>query len=174
MASWMTSKARAGFTIVELLIVIVVIAILAAISVVAYTGIQNRANDTAIKSDLDTLVKKIRMYEAENGELPEGGSATGNSAAFPGIVFKPSKGSYATDQSNLSYCQGAKSGQQTFAIAARSKSLTIFVYAPESGFTQTESGHVFGNCGAGWDGGVFSRSYGYYPDSDQWWEWTNG
>lgn len=37
---------REGFTIVELLIVIVVIAILAAISIVSYTGIQQRANNT--------------------------------------------------------------------------------------------------------------------------------
>ena len=37
-----------GFTIVELLIVIVVIAILAAISLVAYTGVQNSANDAAV------------------------------------------------------------------------------------------------------------------------------
>ena len=41
-----------GFTIVELLIVIVIIGILAAITIVAYNGIQNRANDTVIKNDL--------------------------------------------------------------------------------------------------------------------------
>lgn len=39
---------RSGFTIVELLIVVVVIAILAAITVVAYTGIQNRTYDSGI------------------------------------------------------------------------------------------------------------------------------
>ncbi len=53
-----TQKKPVGFTIVELLIVIVVIAILAAISVVAYTGIQNRANDAAVKSDLANAAKK--------------------------------------------------------------------------------------------------------------------
>ena len=41
-----------GFTIVELLIVIVVIGILAAITVVAYTGIQQRARVAVLMSDL--------------------------------------------------------------------------------------------------------------------------
>lgn len=55
LADWLKSgevpprARRGGFTIVELLIVIVVIGILAAISIVAYNGIQNRSNDTVIK-----------------------------------------------------------------------------------------------------------------------------
>lgn len=52
------SKAR-GFTIVELLIVIIVIAILAAITIVAYNGIQERARVARANSDLQTLAKAI-------------------------------------------------------------------------------------------------------------------
>lgn len=48
-----------GFTIVELLIVIVVIGILAAITIVAYNGIQTRARDTKIKNDVALLVKAV-------------------------------------------------------------------------------------------------------------------
>ena len=59
-----------GFTIVELLIVIVVIAILAAISVVAYNGIQQRAKFTAIQSDLTSMKKVIEAYNAINGSYP--------------------------------------------------------------------------------------------------------
>ena len=50
---------QSAFTIVELLIVIVVIAILAAISIVAYNGIQTRARTTKVQSDLNALNKAI-------------------------------------------------------------------------------------------------------------------
>lgn len=59
-----------GFTIVELLIVIVVIAILAAISIVAYNGIQERARFAAMRSDLSSLNKAIQLYFAEKGSYP--------------------------------------------------------------------------------------------------------
>jgi prepilin-type N-terminal cleavage/methylation domain-containing protein len=52
-----------GFTIVELLIVIVVIAILATISIVAYTGIQNRAKTSAGNELASQVLKK---FEAAN------------------------------------------------------------------------------------------------------------
>ena len=58
-----------GFTIVELLIVIVVIAILAAITIVAFNGIQNRARETSLKSDLSNVAKQIEVFRA-NGDYP--------------------------------------------------------------------------------------------------------
>ncbi|HEX7483761.1 MAG TPA: prepilin-type N-terminal cleavage/methylation domain-containing protein [Candidatus Saccharimonadales bacterium] len=56
-----------GFTIVELLVVIVVIAILAVITVVAYNGIQNRAKDSARKSDLASMAKTVALYTVQTG-----------------------------------------------------------------------------------------------------------
>ena len=59
-----------GFTIVELLIVIVVIAVLAAIVIVAYNGIQNRANDSRRLTDIESIGKAIEAYKVVNGVYP--------------------------------------------------------------------------------------------------------
>ena len=61
---------KKGFTIVELLIVIVVIGILAAISIVAYNGIQNRAHSTSVASDLNNNAKKLEEFKILNGHYP--------------------------------------------------------------------------------------------------------
>lgn len=59
-----------GFTIVELLIVVVVIAILAAITIVSYNGITNRSNVSTAMSELSTIHKKFDIYKIDNGSYP--------------------------------------------------------------------------------------------------------
>ena len=59
-----------GFTIVELLIVIVVIAILAAISIVAFTGIQQRGRDSERASDVSNLAKALNAYTSDGNAWP--------------------------------------------------------------------------------------------------------
>jgi prepilin-type N-terminal cleavage/methylation domain-containing protein len=61
---------KQGFTIVELLIVIVVIAILAAITIVAYNGIQQRAKNTAISNAVSQTLRSIQAYIASTGNYP--------------------------------------------------------------------------------------------------------
>lgn len=70
MQSLYVPRAKQGFTIVELLVVIVVIAILAAISVVAYNGIRDRAIESTLKHDVQSAQTQIETYRATNGSLP--------------------------------------------------------------------------------------------------------
>lgn len=88
-------KTTTGFTIVELLIVIVVIGILAAISVVAYNGIQNRANDTSIKGAVNQLEKSMLLWPSENGNQIIGGSGS-TTAVGPSGCTEGSSGWFST------------------------------------------------------------------------------
>ena len=63
-------KSTTGFTIVELLIVIVVIGILAAITIVAFSGIQQRARDSDRKSDISNLVKAMSLWSIQESKTP--------------------------------------------------------------------------------------------------------
>lgn len=78
---WAQRRQANGFTIVELLIVIVVIGILAAISIVAYNGVQQRARDSARAQDIANIKKALLLYQTDNSGVMRtssyGGSGPG-------------------------------------------------------------------------------------------------
>lgn len=78
----MLKKRQTGFTIVELLIVIVIIGILAAITVVAYNGIQQRAKNQQASSDLANLAKAIHLARINEAKVLK--DITGNSCTSCG------------------------------------------------------------------------------------------
>jgi len=69
------SKAK-GFTIVELLIVIVVIGILAAITIVSYSGVTSRANTATNQSNANSVLKSAESVFAENNAYPASPATT--------------------------------------------------------------------------------------------------
>lgn len=88
---------RLGFTIVELLIVIVVIAILATISIIAYRGIQERARASEAAAGLTQAKKKLELYKIDNGSYP----TTGNLSAAD---VNDSDVSYQYTSDGSTYC----------------------------------------------------------------------
>ena len=71
---WAKQKQQAGFTIVELLIVVVVIAILASITIVSFNGIQQRARNAQTISAVAGYIKIYSSYAVENDVYPFSGN----------------------------------------------------------------------------------------------------
>lgn len=59
-----------GFTIVELLIVIVVIGILAALVLNSFSGVQARARDTERRTDINAIATQLEVYYNDQGGYP--------------------------------------------------------------------------------------------------------
>lgn len=108
-------KSQKGFTIVELLIVIVVIGILAALVLNTFAGVQKRARDTERQTDTTALATQLEVYYNDKGGYPafaQINDATKAAAAFKGIdagaLNAPGKsfslqGSAATDKDQYGY-----------------------------------------------------------------------
>lgn len=62
---------RRGFTIVELIIVIVVIGILATIAIVSYSGTQNRAKKSSYEATAQQVKMKLGEYFTDNNRYPQ-------------------------------------------------------------------------------------------------------
>lgn len=63
-------KGKKGFTIVELLIVIVVIGILATLVIVTFTGIQQKARNAQRQTDINAVQSHVEAFYAQNGYYP--------------------------------------------------------------------------------------------------------
>lgn len=121
------NRLRDGFTIVELLIVIVVIGILAAIVIVSYQGVQTRSNDVSVQSDLRTMSDTLRVATANGLQYPY------DQTTLSTVGVHVSKASYGANlvsggmQYNLLYCSTvAGYSPSAFAIIASSKSGKLF------------------------------------------------
>jgi len=106
------SVGRRGFTIVELLIVVVVIAILAAITIVSYNGIQNRAKASAAQSTATQAYTKIESYAALNADNYPDDLAT--------------IGLNNTDSVNYQYRVDNTTTPRTYCVTATTNGLSYF------------------------------------------------
>lgn len=85
---------KQGFTIVELLIVMIVIAILAAISIFAYSSTQAKARDATRIEHLEKIAEAIQMYRTKYGNDIQTGSSCGSGGGGQGWFNYDNDGTY--------------------------------------------------------------------------------
>lgn len=94
-----------GFTIVELLIVIVVIGILAALVITTYNGIQQKGRNTERQTDLKAIQGQLEAYYAQNGKYPTSGAQASATAGLG-----------ATSADNVTFIQANMKGLDKEAL----------------------------------------------------------
>lgn len=110
---------QTGFTIVELLIVIVVIGILAAITIVAYNGIQEKARASGLVSDLRGAATQLKLDHSKTN-------------AYPATIAAADNGNGLESSSNTTYRYTVNNSTfpQTFCLSATEG--TMFYMVTES------------------------------------------
>lgn len=72
---------RRGFTLMEILVAISIIAILTAIGIVSYGSVNRRSRDTKRKSDTEQVRSALEMYRTDNGYYPAIGAGSWTNAS---------------------------------------------------------------------------------------------
>lgn len=127
-----TYKKNKGFTIIELLIVIVVIGILATIGFVAYGNVTKSARDSDRQADAGNLAKKAEEGYAKNGVYPADTAAV---IALGGLDSKTT-----TSPSNKAFQSGGNTGT-TCSPAPDSKANDFYCYSVTSDGTKMAVGY---------------------------------
>ena len=137
-------KARKGFTLVEILIVVVILGILAAVVIPQFTDASTTAKTSSLKTDLQTMRSQIQLYKVQhNDPLPGAGTAS-FTAAMIGI----------TDVAGATASSGTTFGPYLQAIPTNSFDLSAAI---------TEGTASPPGDGAGW---YFNTSTGAFNAND--------
>lgn len=158
-------RVRRGFTIVELLIVIIVIAILAAIVVIAYNGVQQKANNTQTIESVAAYARVLHSYAIQNGTYP---IQTG----WPCLGPSGTKCANVTSSASTCYGAGGAGYVASFDTAVRTMASSVpapstqkiacgvdsyagaYYHSAADGLTATITYFVAGTPGCGSPGGV--------------------
>jgi len=173
------SRIQAGFTIVELLIVIVVIGILAAITIIAFNGVQGRANDASVQADLKNIATALQSFAATEGAYPTSTQVYNSTMSVQ--VNKSAYSLATTNGRNLGFCVVTSPGDQRFVLSGVSKSGNRYSYSSQSGlkqYTNSPPGNSNELCAVG---GIVSTEIGAWAgwgseagQTNGWSNWVKG
>lgn len=183
MSTFSKRSASKGFTLVEVLIVIIVLGIIATIVALQFNGVSKKAYDSVILSELKRFGVKIELYAAKNGGYPKANGIrytptswpqSSDSTRFDKFQYTASKHAYETNLNrNLFYCEGTIGGKKAFRVIAKSKSGKVLHYGSIEGHVDQGEGVTIDDqdtvC-SGFDYPI-TWAYGYYGPWDTWWSW---
>lgn len=140
-------QAKRGFTLVEILIVVVILGILAAIVIPQFTQASTEAKTNSLCSDLQTLRSQIELYKVQHNDIPPGNTVT----VATGAVAE----SVGTFVNQMIYCTDIY-GQTAAAPSKERDTANDIIYGPyleripENPFTGLNGVNTAAGDGVGW------------------------
>ena len=123
------SKSTSGFTLIELMTVIVIITVLASIVVVSYTAIRSRGYDTAVTADMRIIAKFMQQGKIETGSYPYG-----TTALETYVDHSVNRSSYAVSPAisyNLLFCYNSTTPSDYYLLAQSKSGKRYYIYKSE-------------------------------------------
>lgn len=130
-------KPKNGFTIIELLVLVVIIGILAFITIISYSVIIDRANDAKLAADLKNGSSKIKSYYSTYGSYPASLNASGCPNASGNLP------------ADTNYCVSVSSGNTIYSYTSTSQTYSLVLNSTQNVYlesTETVAQKTFLQC----------------------------